>query len=154
MKKYKSHKIIEAGKIIRITEVKGGGATIEMEGEDPVVVGESYMKRFKLSKAFGDSQGVDGYYVRYADGYESWTPNKAFEEGYTEAAKAGGELSGSEAVFGFVAWLTTRGQKTVMSATHSSAAVVPLVDAFCKANKLEEPAADYHKRLKHPSKDI
>jgi hypothetical protein len=28
---------------------------------------------------------VGGYYVRYPDGYESWSPAKAFEEGYTEA---------------------------------------------------------------------
>ena len=24
-----------------------------------------------------------GYYVRYPDGYESWSPAEAFEEGYT-----------------------------------------------------------------------
>ena len=26
---------------------------------------------------------VGGYYVQYADGYESWSPAEAFEEGYT-----------------------------------------------------------------------
>lgn len=26
---------------------------------------------------------VGGYYVRYADGFESWSPAKAFEDGYT-----------------------------------------------------------------------
>ena len=26
---------------------------------------------------------VGGYYIRYADGYESWSPAKAFEDGYT-----------------------------------------------------------------------
>jgi hypothetical protein len=26
---------------------------------------------------------VGGYYVRYADGYESFSPAQAFEEGYT-----------------------------------------------------------------------
>jgi hypothetical protein len=26
---------------------------------------------------------VGGYYVRYEDGYESWSPAKAFEDGYT-----------------------------------------------------------------------
>ena len=24
-----------------------------------------------------------GYYIAYADGYRSWSPSKAFEEGYT-----------------------------------------------------------------------
>lgn len=28
-------------------------------------------------------EGIGGYYVRYADGFESWSPAKAFEEGYT-----------------------------------------------------------------------
>lgn len=28
--------------------------------------------------------GADpGYYVRYVDGYESWSPTKAFDEGYS-----------------------------------------------------------------------
>lgn len=27
---------------------------------------------------------VGGYYVRYADGFESWSPAKAFEDGYTK----------------------------------------------------------------------
>ena len=26
---------------------------------------------------------IGGYYVQYADGFESWSPAKAFEEGYT-----------------------------------------------------------------------
>ena len=26
---------------------------------------------------------IGGYYVRYEDGFESWSPAKAFEEGYT-----------------------------------------------------------------------
>jgi hypothetical protein len=27
-----------------------------------------------------------GYYVMYEDGYISWSPSKAFEQGYTEIA--------------------------------------------------------------------
>lgn len=27
---------------------------------------------------------IGGYYVRYEDGFESWSPAKAFEEGYTK----------------------------------------------------------------------
>lgn len=42
----------------------------------PIDLELSYAQRIK--------QGDDlGYYVRYADGYESWSPTKAFEEGYT-----------------------------------------------------------------------
>jgi hypothetical protein len=31
----------------------------------------------------GGPSPVGGYYVRYKDGFESWSPAKAFEEGYT-----------------------------------------------------------------------
>jgi hypothetical protein len=29
---------------------------------------------------------IGGYYVRYLDGYESWSPADAFEDGYTRVA--------------------------------------------------------------------
>jgi hypothetical protein len=32
----------------------------------------------------GGDNPVGGYYVRYENGFESWSPAKAFEEGYTK----------------------------------------------------------------------
>ena len=36
-----------------------------------------------LIAAFQRSDVVGGYFVRYDDGYESWSPASAFESGYT-----------------------------------------------------------------------
>jgi len=40
---------------------------------------------FGVSKAYVDKHNpqAGGYWVQYDDGYESWSPAKAFEEGYT-----------------------------------------------------------------------
>ena len=39
-------------------------------------MGPEYSGRVKLGKD-------PGYYVVYEDGYESWSPTKAFEDGHT-----------------------------------------------------------------------
>ena len=84
-KKYRSHKIVEAAVIAGIastgakrrTEVNAtkGLNTVRIEGEvvevDPKFFGRGFPEP-------GD------YLVRYEDGYLSWSPKKAFEEGYTE----------------------------------------------------------------------
>ena len=38
-----------------------------------------------VKKGWGEALGelVGGYFVRYADGFESWSPAAAFEDGYT-----------------------------------------------------------------------
>ena len=81
--KYKSHKIIQALKIDFIGMEHGkdnphrGKGLIHPvdEGYAPFHVSEEYMKKH--------SPKAGGYYVRYPDGYESWSPAKAFEDGYT-----------------------------------------------------------------------
>ncbi len=52
-------------------------------------------------------------------------------------------LSGSEAIFGFCAWLTTRNEQTLMSATDDAAAIPPLITEFCEVNELVPPRDDY-----------
>lgn len=49
--------------------------TPEEEGYAPFEVDDAYVQKH-------DPQ-VGGYYVVYADGYKSWSPADAFEEGYT-----------------------------------------------------------------------
>ena len=60
------------------------------------------------------------------------------------------ELSGSEALFGFAGWLTTRKEKTIMSATTECGSICDLIMSFCGVNKLKEPRKYWHKELKHP----
>ena len=75
--KYKAHKVVEAFKIGALS------ATLDLTwvlypldgGFGPVVVTRAYMDRHQPK--------VGGYYVRYPDGYESWSPAAAFEDGYT-----------------------------------------------------------------------
>lgn len=78
MLKYKSHKTVEAAKI-KAAE-RGGDGRLHLALEDAGTVRVSYddAPRFRISEA------DLGYYVVYPDGYVSWSPSKAFEEGYTE----------------------------------------------------------------------
>ena len=55
------------------------------------------------------------------------------------------QLSASEALYGFCAWLTTRKAVTTMSCKHDSAPIAELVDAFCKENNLANPRDGWHK---------
>ncbi len=63
------------------------------------------------------------------------------------------KLTGSEAIVGFCAWLTTRDKRTVMSATDDAAAIPPLISEFCEVNGLPEPRANYTDYLTHPTED-
>jgi hypothetical protein len=63
------------------------------------------------------------------------------------------QLTPSEAVYGFAAWLTTREARTVMSASDDSAPIAELVAKFCAANKLAEPLADWPQPLQFPTED-
>lgn len=60
------------------------------------------------------------------------------------------ELTASEALFGFVGWLTTRKAVTEMSAAHDCAGIANLVQKFCTANGLAEPVNNWHEKLIHP----
>jgi len=59
-------------------------------------------------------------------------------------------LTGSEAVFGFCSWLTTRQKVTIMSASNDSAPIVELIDQFNEANGLKKPRENYTDYLTHP----
>jgi len=63
------------------------------------------------------------------------------------------ELSGSEAIYGFVAWLTCRKEKTVMGASEDCSPVVELIGEFCKENKLTDPRDGWQDNLVHPSSE-
>jgi hypothetical protein len=78
MKKYRCHKIVEAGKITRIARILliGTNSILTLEGGETVEVSSGWMQKH--------TPKVRGYFVRYEDGYESYSPAKAFKAGYTE----------------------------------------------------------------------
>jgi len=81
MPQYQSHKKVWALKIISVEQV-GTDSTID---ENPIVViefeGRFANKEFNLHGKPTPEAGW--YYVQYPDGYESFSPAAAFEEGYT-----------------------------------------------------------------------
>jgi hypothetical protein len=80
MPQYQSHKKVWALKIKSVTVVNEDGScslAFEEEGYAPIRVDGEWVMRHNPQ--------VGGYYVVYpGDGYASWSPAKAFEEGYTK----------------------------------------------------------------------
>jgi len=76
MPKYECHKTVWA---LKIKDVNGQIITPADEGYGSFEVPAEVFLRFTPSP--GD------YFVVYADGYKSFSPAKAFEEGYTRASK-------------------------------------------------------------------
>lgn len=78
MPRYKCHKEVHALKIAGIEPATADGKTTiipEDRGYAPFQVDATYMQKHEPN--------VGGYYVVYADGYKSYSPAKAFEDGYT-----------------------------------------------------------------------
>jgi hypothetical protein len=63
-------------------------------------------------------------------------------------------LSASEALFGFMGWLTTRDAEVTFSEHHDAGVAVDLVSEFCKVNNLKDPSSGWDKNLTHPTKII
>ncbi len=78
MKQYRCHKVVEAEKVVGV----------EMHHD-------AYMARLVLENGAlvrapdnvfraNTQNPIGGYFVRYEDGYTSWSPAEAFERGYAE----------------------------------------------------------------------
>lgn len=61
------------------------------------------------------------------------------------------QLSASEAVYGFAAWLSYRKEPVIFSSHNNCAIIADLVDEFCKTNNLKNPRNDWQNNLIHPS---
>ena len=77
---YRSHKIVRAAKITHVESADYGNIvrltfTLPNGNRDYVEKPKTWGDRHKPAPG--------GYYVVYADGYESWSPAEAFEAGYT-----------------------------------------------------------------------
>lgn len=80
MQKYRCHKIVEAqdlaDKHVSIKDYGLGAMEVILR------TGEIVAIPAKIATSMTLDEIEDGYVVRYADGYISWSPRKAFEEGY------------------------------------------------------------------------
>ncbi len=61
------------------------------------------------------------------------------------------EMTASEAIFGFSAWLTSRKEKIVLSSRHNASPIAELIREFCEVNKLNDPRGNWTDYLTHPS---
>jgi hypothetical protein len=78
---YKCHKEVRAAKITEIQSHESNGV-----GSHTMVFGDISGSKFLTDewKARHNPE-VGGYFVLYADGYTSYSPEAAFEEGYSKA---------------------------------------------------------------------
>jgi hypothetical protein len=70
--KYKCHKEVRA---FEIGKIEGKSIYPKDDSFEPIEVTHEFMTKHPLNEV--------GYIVVYADGYVSYSPKKAFEEGYT-----------------------------------------------------------------------
>ena len=61
------------------------------------------------------------------------------------------EMSASEALYGFMGWLTCRKNAVTFSHVHNAGTAVDLIAEFCRTNSLQEPREDWTKNLTQPS---
>ena len=79
MQRYQCHKQVWATKIKAIEFDQDGSAKIATD----LPTCPSLKSKSGFRERFKGSENDLGYYVEYDDGYQSWSPTKAFEEGYS-----------------------------------------------------------------------
>lgn len=87
---YECHKRVRAAKIVDARDLTGDRAGLLLTLDVPTPDGGATLVAREVGYSFmppravvsGLSALVGGYFVEYADGYVSWSPAKAFEEGY------------------------------------------------------------------------
>lgn len=80
MPRYECHKRVYALKINQIRRVPSGNATVTHS----IVPADDGFAPFEVSLEYVNKHNpqAGGYYVVYDDGYTSYSPAKAFEDGY------------------------------------------------------------------------
>jgi len=84
VKRYRSHKIVEAARITGQSDGDGvsiplGHVAVHTENDGTFVL--------PAGRAPMVGRAIGGYVIRYSDGYLSWSPAKPFEDGYTEVSE-------------------------------------------------------------------
>lgn len=77
---YRCHKKVQAAQIEAMGRLADGRTRLALVGGVDVFVDDAFVRRHQPVPG--------GYYVRYDDGYESWSPARAFEEGYSRSRPA------------------------------------------------------------------
>jgi hypothetical protein len=80
--RYRCHKVVEAAKIVLVSTDLSGRPSLHFEDGQTLEVTHGYAARAPTGFGGGLPALVGGYYVRYPDGYESWSPAGPFESGY------------------------------------------------------------------------
>lgn len=70
---------------------------------------------------------------------------------WNKGGKTADQLSASEALYGFMGWLTCLDKPVKFSSRHEAGIAAELVDEFCKANNLESPLAGFSGRFVYPT---
>lgn len=84
---WQSHKIVEADRITEVIRLDVPGMADTWLTRWRLACGVVVDVSRDLNRRVPELTAADaGYYVRYEDGYESWSPAKAFEEGYTRCS--------------------------------------------------------------------
>jgi len=73
--RYQCFKIVEAAKIVEVRDLHLATAWLVLESGGEIRVDAAYLGKHHPE--------AGGYFVRYGDGYESFSPAAAFEAGYT-----------------------------------------------------------------------
>ena len=81
--RYKCHKEVWALKIAKIEHT--GSPNQESDGSMMITPEEARFAAFRVDREYvrKHKPEVGGYYVVYKDGYKSFSPAEAFEDGYT-----------------------------------------------------------------------
>ena len=80
---YRSHKVVAAAKIVGLGQLTDGKTKLALEapGDPSVLVADDYVQKHRPMPG--------GYYVCYPDGYESFSPAAAFEDGWFRTGDLG-----------------------------------------------------------------
>ncbi len=120
-------------------------------------------KESKISKI---ETGVQGTFIHHKClTCETVTPVKEMDDAKIKEARDSFEksveerpsrdqLTGSEALFGFIGWITTRKEVISAGANEECEQWATLVDEFCKANTLKEPRDGWEKLFTHPKEKV
>ena len=77
--KYKCHKVVSAAKIYRVDSMGVETTRLWLQLSETTITPHDVKNDFLIKH----KPEADGYFVVYEDGYESYSPAKAFEAGYS-----------------------------------------------------------------------
>lgn len=87
LQRYKCHKVVYAARVFAIMHGMDGWSLLVDDKN-----GERFSIGVSAEWITKHSPQPSGYYVRYKDGYSSWSPAKTFDEGYSEMAETAVEV--------------------------------------------------------------